>query len=547
VTGGCRAGPWPALALILGSCTECASLPASDAGLDVGPDGLNCYRYTYTDGFGVVPERRYLDWIGELDDEGRLRIGTHNTYVQATLLDPSGQFLDVWDIVRRDDSAGSVRWDRGSIGAVLYRQRNPPNDPLDAYTYLSWRPEESETFSVEIEDIYDRWPYLSIGACGVDTEQVVPTRDRLWFFRSIRCPADPESGSPFRARLHGFDRTGNEITPAEGIPLREIFLYTNFSPTMQAERDGGVSYLVYDRGPDDTEEDALHWERRDASGALVARSEALATFHEIGTSSNLWTQVTDDDATVVYAAMDEPSGGAFFARVEADGSIRFRHQFRGIVANNGTNRSRVYAWNGGILALVAYPDGSERSIVEIDAEGEVVHAPAYLRRGTPLDVGEGRSYTAALAPDAWGLTIAVGRETEHPLISRYDWNGTLVFENTLEDSPPATAPLHARPDGRGGAYVLATSAGGTVYQHFDRHGRPAVAYEVSGCLIDPQLERHVPIERPPIDAGLDASRVRRDVWVDPLDAGVELPDAVLDEMDSGSGPLEDADQDASPE
>ena len=502
-----------------------------------------CYAYFDDDGFGRLPESRRLDWVGEVDEEGRLRIGTHNTYVQASLLDRSGEFHDVWDIVRRDDSAGSVRWDQGSIAGVLYRQRNPPNDPLNAYTYLSWRPDEYDTSTVEIEDIYERWPYLSIGACGIDTEQVVPTQSRLWFFRSIRCPDDPESGSRFRARLHGFDRTGTQITPPEGIPLREIFLYTNFSPTMQAERDGGVSYLVYDRGPDGTEEEALHWERRDESGALVARSEALATFREIGTSSNMWTHVTDDGATLVYVAVNEPSGGALFARVEADGSIRFRRRFTGIVSNNRLSRSRVYAWHGGILALVSFLDGSERSIVEITADGDVVHAPAFLRQGTPLNVGEGRSYTAALAPDAWGLTIAVGREMEHPVISRYDWSGALVFENVLEDSPPGSASFLARPDGRGGAYVLAPGQYGTSYQHFDAWGRPAVARRTVTCLVGELVQTNEGLERPPIDAGLDASRAP-DAWLDPLDAGVELPDAALEALDAARSEVDAAVEDA---
>jgi hypothetical protein len=197
----------------------------------------------------------------------------------------------------------------------------------------------------------------------------------------------------------------------------------------------------------------------------------------------------------------------------------------------------------GILALVSFLDGSERSIVEITADGDVVHAPAFLRQGTPLNVGEGRSYTAALAPDAWGLTIAVGREMEHPVISRYDWSGALVFENVLEDSPPGSASFLARPDGRGGAYVLAPGQYGTSYQHFDAWGRPAVARRTVTCLVGELVQTNEGLERPPIDAGLDASRAP-DAWLDPLDAGVELPDAALEALDAAPSEVDAAVEDA---
>ena len=120
----------------------------------------------------------------------------------------------------RKDSGGSIRWEGTSLVGVLYR-REQIDSPLLVQQYLLWRPQLSSTTTIELP-IWDRWPYGGLGACGVSTEDVVPTPTRLWLVRSVQCSDDPEFGSEVRARLHAFAEDGSDVTPPEGIPLARV-------------------------------------------------------------------------------------------------------------------------------------------------------------------------------------------------------------------------------------------------------------------------------------------------------------------------------------
>lgn len=486
-------------------------------------DAELCWETDTVDGLLTGPSE--LTYIApRAQSGGRLRIGHFGTHVAAAEVAES-RIDGVWSVDTRLGRLGAVRWGEGSAVALM-RQPEGEGAELRYRNVMSWRPRVIEERAIEVR-VYDRWPYAPAGACTPRVEQIVPTSTRLWFVRNVHCPEDPEVEAPHRGRLHGFSTDGADVTPAEGIPVAQVFYGSSFSPTLQAWSDDGLAYVVRDEGSSGVSEpDALHWERRDRNGVLVARSGPLVSGAEIQGTLNVWMEVVDD-AAYVYAHLAGAVEGvtSYLARIDADGRVRWSHRFVGLEGNNADWRSRVEVFEGGMVALLARPDFSSRSMVRISAEGVVTIEPGRLVVGTEPSSG------LAMTADTWGVTVLVQQvDPEAPtILRRYDWNGSLYWESVLEGTRSNGFLEFLRADGRGGAYLVIFSG---LYQHFDAFGRPAAFDRQISCVSQPYRYEIVPIARPAMDAGVDAAVLRRDASFD-LDAGAPEADASL-EFDAGA-------------
>ena len=494
---------------------SCGPPPRPDAAADDSAvDAQFCFPDTdLHDGFLIGLGN--LSYIGPAAERSGLRVGWGDGRVTASRL-VQGSIQEVWSTDPREATAGSLRWEGDSIAAI----------GLDARTrqVLHWRP---VTGAAEfVLPLHDRWPYSPLGACATPPERVVPSATRLWLFRYVQCPDGPEFGSAVHYRLHGFAVGGEEVTSSEGIPLPDLSFGTGLMATIQPQRDDGVGYLVRDSGTDGLDMDAIRWERRDANATVVSRSAALVSGSELTGSELAWTAM-DGDAVVVYVYLDSPPMlRGVFARVEADGEVRWLHTFPGYVASTDTSRGRVQLHEGGIVALMVKTDRSSQSVLRIAEDGTVLIAPGeMIVRGAP-------TAPSAISADAWGFTVLLADpDAMGPLtLQRRDWSGTLFWENVLDGTGSALDgfSVFLRSDGVGGTYAV-TMAG--TFQHHDAFGREAAFLRQTSCPPAPYRNEIVPIDRPPIDAGLDAARIRPDADVD-RDAEI-APDSAAETVDAG--------------
>lgn len=456
-------------------------------------------------------DRNTVHWLGLTDDRGGVRLAGNNRYLTVGRLDPDGVLLRDWYIQRNEDSSGRARWERESAVGVM-RRREVPDQVSPNRLYFLFRPSLTDEHTVDIP-IYDRWPYPA-EACGVSHQQAVPTPTRLWFFRGTQCPADPEYLTDVLVRLHGFDETGAEITPSEGLPLRgRVIWYASLTSTMQPMAADGVSYVIIDSGPSGLEPRALHWEHRDAWGELVARSDSFASADDVESTDHIWSAKTDDDAYLFYLHVTGAARAAVFARIEADGEIAWLHRFEGQDASTALNGSRVQALDGGVVALLSRRGLVDRSVVRIDRDGTLQIEPG------ELPVGDEAVFQAALSADAWGFTIGSYdvEDAEELQVSRYAWTDPTPTWTVALDRNTENSNLVTRADGHGGTFFFEmSSVADTYFQHLDAFGRPGAFQRAYFPCPGLTLEIHRE-DRPPIDAGIDAAPMPdapRDAWRD---------------------------------